>query len=68
MTRGTCCPSRLRAAARWRRCFVTSNVVLNFLVFTLIIALAAQGWNLLGGYGGQYLLRARGLLRHRRLR
>lgn len=34
--------------------FVTSNVVLNFLVFTLIIALAAQGWNLLGGYGGQY--------------
>ena len=36
--------------------FVTSNVVLNFLVFTLIIALAAQGWNLLGGYGGQYSL------------
>jgi branched-chain amino acid transport system permease protein len=34
--------------------FVTSNVVLNFLVFTMIIALAAQGWNLLGGYGGQY--------------
>jgi branched-chain amino acid transport system permease protein len=34
--------------------FVASNVVLNFLVFTLIIALAAQGWNLLGGYGGQY--------------
>ena len=33
---------------------VSSNVVLNFLVFTLIIALAAQGWNLLGGYGGQY--------------
>ncbi len=33
---------------------VASNVVLNFLVFTLIIALAAQGWNLLGGYGGQY--------------
>lgn len=33
---------------------VTSNVVLNFLAFTLIIALAAQGWNLLGGYGGQY--------------
>ncbi|MFN9094439.1 MAG: branched-chain amino acid ABC transporter permease [Alphaproteobacteria bacterium] len=34
--------------------FVTSNVVLNFLVFTLILAIAAQGWNLLGGYGGQY--------------
>jgi len=33
---------------------VASNVVLNFLVFTLIIALAAQGWNVLGGYGGQY--------------
>lgn len=33
---------------------VTSNVVLNFLVFMLIVALAAQGWNLLGGYGGQY--------------
>ena len=31
-----------------------SNVVLNFLVFALLIALAGQGWNLLGGYGGQY--------------
>jgi branched-chain amino acid transport system permease protein len=31
-----------------------SNVVLNFLVFTLLIALVGQGWNLLGGYGGQY--------------
>ncbi|TFF21859.1 branched-chain amino acid ABC transporter permease [Jiella endophytica] len=34
--------------------FVTSNVVLNFLVFTLTVALAAQGWNLLGGFGGQF--------------
>jgi branched-chain amino acid transport system permease protein len=35
--------------------FVTSsNVVLNFLVTTLLIALVAQGWNVLGGYGGQY--------------
>jgi branched-chain amino acid transport system permease protein len=34
--------------------FVAANTVLNFLVFTLIIALAAQGWNILGGYGGQY--------------
>jgi branched-chain amino acid transport system permease protein len=35
--------------------FVTaSNVVMNFLVMTLLIALAGQGWNLLGGYGGQY--------------
>jgi branched-chain amino acid transport system permease protein len=31
-----------------------SNVVLNFLVTALLIALAGQGWNLLGGYGGQY--------------
>jgi branched-chain amino acid transport system permease protein len=35
--------------------FVTaSNVVLNFLVMALLIALVGQGWNLLGGYGGQY--------------
>jgi branched-chain amino acid transport system permease protein len=35
--------------------FVTnSNSVLNFLVMALLIALAGQGWNLLGGYGGQY--------------
>ena len=33
---------------------VQSNVVLNFLVVTLLIALAGQGWNILGGYGGQY--------------
>ena len=33
--------------------FVTANTVLNFVVFALIIALAAQGWNVLGGYGGQ---------------
>jgi branched-chain amino acid transport system permease protein len=31
-----------------------SNVVLNFLVLALLIALVGQGWNLLGGYGGQY--------------
>jgi branched-chain amino acid transport system permease protein len=34
--------------------FVTANTVLNFLVFTLIIALTAQGWNLLGGFGGLF--------------
>jgi len=35
--------------------FITaSNVVLNFLVVGLLIALVGQGWNLLGGYGGQY--------------
>lgn len=32
---------------------ISSNVVLNFIVFVLIIALTAQGWNLLGGVGGQ---------------
>src|SRR3954469_24852724 len=32
----------------------TSNVVLNFLIMALLIALVGQGWNLLGGYGGQY--------------
>ena len=31
-----------------------SNTVLNFLVVALLIALAGQGWNVLGGYGGQY--------------
>lgn len=30
-----------------------SNAVLNFIVFVLIMALTAQGWNLLGGVGGQ---------------
>ncbi len=34
--------------------FVHSNVVLNFLVVTLMIGLAGQGWNIIGGYGGQY--------------
>ena len=34
--------------------FTSSNVVLNFLVAALLIAVAGQGWNLLGGYGGQY--------------
>ena len=33
---------------------VHSNVVLNFLVVTLMIGLAGQGWNIIGGYGGQY--------------
>ena len=30
-----------------------ANTVLNFLVGALILALAGQGWNVLGGYGGQ---------------
>lgn len=33
---------------------VHSNVVLNFLIVALMTALAGQGWNILGGYGGQY--------------
>ncbi len=33
---------------------VQANTVLNFVVFALIIALAAQGWNLLGGLAGQF--------------
>ncbi len=33
---------------------VTANTVLNFAVFTLVIALAAQGWNILAGYGGGF--------------
>jgi branched-chain amino acid transport system permease protein len=32
----------------------TSNVTLNFLIVALLISLAGQGWNILGGYGGQY--------------
>ena len=32
----------------------SSNVVLNFLVIALLVALVGQGWNVLGGYGGQY--------------
>ena len=35
----------------------TSNVVLNFLVSALLIALVAQGWNVLGGYGGARVIR-----------
>lgn len=31
----------------------SANTVLNFLVGALIIALAGQGWNILGGLGGQ---------------
>ncbi len=30
------------------------NTAINFLVTALIVALAAQGWNLLGGYCGQF--------------
>ncbi len=33
---------------------IDSNAVLNFLVTALLLTLAGQGWNVLGGYGGQY--------------
>jgi branched-chain amino acid transport system permease protein len=33
---------------------VQGGMLLNSAVFMLIICLAAQGWNILGGYGGQY--------------
>jgi branched-chain amino acid transport system permease protein len=33
---------------------VHSDVVLNFLVTALLLTLVGQGWNVLGGYGGQY--------------
>jgi branched-chain amino acid transport system permease protein len=33
---------------------VHSNTIINSLVTAMIIALAAQGWNLLAGYGGQF--------------
>jgi branched-chain amino acid transport system permease protein len=31
-----------------------SNTVINAMVTAMIIGLAGQGWNLLGGYGGQF--------------
>jgi branched-chain amino acid transport system permease protein len=33
---------------------VSSNLVLNFFVTALLLALLGQAWNVLGGYGGQY--------------
>ena len=32
----------------------SSNIILNGMVTTLIVALAGIGWNLLGGFGGQF--------------
>jgi branched-chain amino acid transport system permease protein len=34
--------------------FNVSNFWLNFTSFALVLTLAAQGWNILGGYGGQF--------------
>ena len=42
------------AAAATLPLFVAANTALNFAVFTLIIALAAQGWNILAGFGGGF--------------
>lgn len=33
---------------------MTTNTMLNFLSFAMIITIAAQGWNILAGYGGQF--------------
>ena len=33
---------------------LTSTALLNFLSFAMIITLAAQGWNVIGGFGGQF--------------
>jgi len=32
----------------------SANTVLNAMVLALLIALSGQGWNILGGYGGQF--------------
>ena len=34
--------------------FLTSSFWLDFLTLTLFLALLGQGWNILGGYGGQF--------------
>jgi branched-chain amino acid transport system permease protein len=34
--------------------FAGANTFYNLMIFVLIIALAAQGWNIAGGYGGQF--------------
>jgi branched-chain amino acid transport system permease protein len=34
--------------------FAGHNTLYNLMVFVLIITLAAQGWNIAGGYGGQF--------------
>ena len=46
--------ARRRAARAACRCSPRPNVVLNFMVVALLIALVGQGWNVLGGYGGQF--------------
>ena len=41
-------------AAAFVPVFVTSGYWLDFLVLTMFIAVLGQGWNILGGYGGQF--------------
>jgi branched-chain amino acid transport system permease protein len=33
---------------------LSGNVMVNFLAMAMIVTLAAQGWNILGGFGGQF--------------
>jgi branched-chain amino acid transport system permease protein len=54
MDRGLLGIAAFAAAAAALPLIVSAGTTLNFAVFTLIICLAAQGWNILGGYGGQY--------------
>jgi len=42
------------AAAALLPAVVTSSFWLDFLTLTLFLALLGQGWNILGGYGGQF--------------
>lgn len=34
--------------------FITSGRWIDFLEMTMFVAVLGQGWNILGGYGGQY--------------
>jgi branched-chain amino acid transport system permease protein len=55
MTQATCWPILLVAAAfALLPLVLTTTALLNFLTFAMIITLAAQGWNVIGGFGGQF--------------
>jgi branched-chain amino acid transport system permease protein len=55
MTQATYWPILLVAAAfALLPLGLTANAMLNFLTFAMIITLAAQGWNVIGGLGGQF--------------
>ena len=55
MTQATYWPILLVAAAlALLPLALTANALLNFLTFAMIITLAAQGWNVIGGFGGQF--------------